>query len=289
MQPSRVVVIYNPNSTGPSKKLAEEFAESVRGGGLAAPVELIATQHAGHAVDLAFEHAKSGGGVLVVSSSGDGGYNEVVNGVMKAVRDGAEPMCAVLPAGNANDHSRTVMDRPLHEALLEGADAHLDMLQATIGDRVIYAHSYIGLGLTPTVAVRLNKERLNRIKETLIVYKSLRELQPVEIKVNGKRRLVDSLIVANIANMAKVLRIADNARPDDGKIRVTTFPYRHRARLLRMLVKAIVRGLHGKTRTQFQFEVLKDTVLQFDGEVHEIAAGESVRIKALKGALHTFR
>lgn len=288
MVPSRVLVIYNPNSTGPSRDLAEKLKADLEKADFSTPIELVATERAGHAVELAYQAAKDHERPLIVSSSGDGGYNEVVNGAMQAQAEGANPMCAVLAAGNANDHSRTVMKRPLHEAMLEGNEARLDVLVASVDGRKIYAHSYIGIGLTPTVAVRLNEENLNRFKETVIVYKALRDLQPVEIRVNGRTRKVDSLVIANIGNMAKVLRIADNARPDDGKIRVTTFPYRHRARLIRMLLKAIFQGITGKTRTYFEFETLKKTVLQFDGEVHEIEAGQKVGIRADKGALHTF-
>jgi diacylglycerol kinase family enzyme len=67
-------------------------------------MELLPTDFAGHARDLARSVAVSGG-PLIVSVSGDGGYNEAVNGVLDVPASRA--VCTVLPAGNANDHHRS--------------------------------------------------------------------------------------------------------------------------------------------------------------------------------------
>ena len=77
----RVVLIFNPNSTGDAKDKAAELRGRALRPGAAAAVELAATQHAGHARDLARDAARRGR-PLLVSVSGDGGYNEVVDGVM---------------------------------------------------------------------------------------------------------------------------------------------------------------------------------------------------------------
>ena len=50
----------------------------------AAAVTLHPTAHAGHWVEPAGEPAGRGSNVLVVSGSGDGGYNETVNGILQA-------------------------------------------------------------------------------------------------------------------------------------------------------------------------------------------------------------
>ena len=79
-----IAIIYNPKSTGQSEELAQEFAADIRQQLPNQKVELIATQHAGHAEELAYELASSSSNPLIISSSGDGGYNEVVNGAIKA-------------------------------------------------------------------------------------------------------------------------------------------------------------------------------------------------------------
>lgn len=73
-------------------------------------VSLMPTEHAGHATQLSRSAADSGR-PLVVSVGGDGGYNEVVNGVMQAGNDQAST--AVLAAGNANDHRRSTAEMPI--------------------------------------------------------------------------------------------------------------------------------------------------------------------------------
>ena len=70
-------------------------------------------------------------------------------------------VCAVKAAGNANDHRRTTARRPLIDAITAGEVRRIDLLRLAIGDgvhaRTQYAHSYIGLGLTPVMAIGLEK------------------------------------------------------------------------------------------------------------------------------------
>ena len=73
----RVVIIYNPQSTGDGPRLARELAEQL---GERAPqlvVKLQETEAAGHAVELAKAAAQDESPALIVSASGDGGYHEV--------------------------------------------------------------------------------------------------------------------------------------------------------------------------------------------------------------------
>jgi len=92
----RVVLIFNPKSTGQAQKQAEDLRRDL---GQRVPMlaaDLVPTEHAGHATELSRTPAGAGS-PLVVSVSGDGGYNEVVNGVMQAGNDRAAS--AVLAAG----------------------------------------------------------------------------------------------------------------------------------------------------------------------------------------------
>ena len=92
----RVVLIFNPASTGDASALAAELRDELQRRQPDLPVTLQPTEHAGHARDLARDAARTGR-PLLVSVSGDGGYNEVVDGTMQAGNDAA--VCAVLPAG----------------------------------------------------------------------------------------------------------------------------------------------------------------------------------------------
>ena len=72
----RVVLIFNPNSTGNASGLAAELRDELARRRPDLPVMLQQTEHAGHARDLARDAALTGC-PLLVSVSGDGGYNEV--------------------------------------------------------------------------------------------------------------------------------------------------------------------------------------------------------------------
>ena len=290
---SHIVVIYNPHSTGPSKEKGDQLVNKLRRRRITIPVEMLQTEYAGHATKLAYEQACKYKRPLIISSSGDGGYNEVINGALRAQLEGANPVCAVLPAGNANDHRRAVARRPLWKAIEQHAIEHIDVLNATIdgalGETTRYAHSYIGLGLTPAIAMELNRASLNRLKEAIIVLRSIHKVQSVEIDVHEKRLVLDSLIFANISQMAKVLTIAENARPDDGLMKVVSFPHTGSLRLLFKLIKATISGTQGISSTSYSFTAVNDMVLQFDGEITNIEAKDKVTISVESHILSTLR
>ena len=93
-------------------------------------VQLSPTERAGHGRELARQAAGTGR-PLVVSVSGDGGYNEVVDGVMHA--DNPDVVCAVMAAGNANDHRRATGEQPLAEVVVAGDVSRIDLLRLTVG------------------------------------------------------------------------------------------------------------------------------------------------------------
>ncbi len=106
----RVVLIFNPHSTGQAPQLAEELRADLIGRLPGVQIAMMPTESAGHARGLALEAAQVGL-PLIVSVSGDGGYNEVVDGVMQS--GNPDVICAVMADGNANDHRRTTRQRPL--------------------------------------------------------------------------------------------------------------------------------------------------------------------------------
>lgn len=288
-----VAIIYNPKSTGSSKEDAKELEKSLKETLRRVPIKCIATKYAGHAEELAYELAKSREKPLIISSSGDGGYNEVINGVMQAGRDGRSAICAVLPAGNANDHSRTMQDRPLWKAIKKGKVAKIDLLRVNIQSSestvVRYAHSYVGLGLTPVIATELNRHTLNSFKESILVIKTFFKHRPFKIRRGSRTIRLDSLIFANINQMAKVLTLAKSNKPDDGQFEVISFPHGHKFLLIKKLFKAAAVGLKTTKRTDnYSFRIIKKMPMQLDGEVVPLAAGTKVQITAAKKILQTF-
>ena len=252
----RVVVIFNPHSTGKAPQMAEQLRADLARRLPHIPVQLSPTERAGHGRELARQAAGTGR-PLVVSVSGDGGYNEVVDGVMQA--DNPDAVCAVMAAGNANDHRRATRERPLADAIVAGEVRRIDLLRLTIGAgvgaRTQYAHSYIGMGLTPIVAIDLEKGGKGSLREIVSVVRTFARFRPFTIELDdGRRHRFDSLLFANIAQMAKYATLSDSDQPDDGRFEVVT---------------------------------LTPTPLQLDGELLTLDAGTSVHVAIAPAALAT--
>jgi diacylglycerol kinase (ATP) len=286
----RIVIIFNPHSTGSAPELAEELRDELAERLPTVPLTLCPTQHAGHARELAREAAGSGR-PLVVSVSGDGGYNEVVDGVMRAGNDQA--VCAVRAAGNANDHRRVTRQRPLADAIVAGEVRRIDLLRLTVGTgptaQVRYAHSYIGVGLTPVVAVDLEKGGKGSWKEIVSVVRAFSRFRPFPIKLeDGRRRNIDSLVFANISEMAKYATLSDDGRPDDGRFEVITQRRTGKLRVLGTVVRALTRGLGPQpSATHYAFTTLAPMPLQLDGELLELDADTLVAVDIAPRALAT--
>jgi diacylglycerol kinase (ATP) len=290
MQFDRVVVIFNPHSTGRAPQLAEQLQITLADRLPNLPVRLCPTERAGHARELAAGAATSGR-PLIVSVSGDGGYNEVVDGVMHAGNQ--DVVCAVMAAGNANDHRRSTGEQPLVDAIVAGDVRRIDLLRITVGGGndapTRYAHSYIGIGLTPIVAIDLEKGGKGSLKEMVSVVRTFAKFRPFTIDVHpGGRRRLDSLLFANINEMAKYATLSENGRPDDGQFEIITVPHTAKWRVLGVALKAATRGLGPQpTARHYRFTTLKPTPMQLDGEVVAVDAGVSVSVDVAPGALAT--
>jgi diacylglycerol kinase (ATP) len=285
-----IVIIFNPHSTGDAPRLAEELETELARRLPTVPLHPRPTQHAGHARDMARE-AAAAGRPLLVSVSGDGGYNEVVNGVMESGNDRA--VCAVRAAGNANDHRRVTRKQPLADAIVAGDVRRIDLLRLTIGTgpaaSVRYAHSYIGVGLTPVVAVDLEKGGKGSWREIVSTVRAFARFRPFPIRLeDGRRRRIDSLVLANIGEVAKYASLSENGRPDDGRFEVITQQRTGKLRILGTAVRAVTRGLGPQpSATHYAFTPLTPMPLQLDGELLELDAHTPVAVDIAPRALAT--
>lgn len=285
----RAVVIFNPGRAGMGARieaLRRDLAADLPG----LPVELQPTEYAGHARVLARTEAGRGA-PLIVSVSGDGGYNEVVNGVMDVPASNA--VCTVVPAGNANDHYRSLPPRTLSEAIRDKAVRHIDLLRLTFRsggrEQILYAHSYAGFGLTPLMAIGIEKGGKGKVLELVSVARTLRNLRPFElVRDDGATAKFDSLILANISRMAKYGTVSESHYPDDGRFEVVTLPHAGLARMALMTLRAVTLGLgHQPSVTSYAFSTRNAVPCQIDGEVVHIQAGSHVLVESAKGALAT--
>ncbi|MEZ0165800.1 diacylglycerol kinase family protein [Kineococcus sp. LSe6-4] len=281
----RVVVVLNPNSTGDGPANAERLRADLDG---VVRVDLVETEYAGHAEEIARDTVREDGGTLVVSASGDGGYHEVVNGVVTAGRG----LAAVLPSGNANDHASATQDRPLAQAVRDvvaGAPTtRIDLLQVTGGGRSRVAHSYAGVGITPVAAAALNEHDLDAVKESFLVVRAFWRYRPMTITHEGRQIDLDSLVFANIDRMAKYAQLSEESAPDDGRYETLLIPHRSKLRLLADFTR-VLRGKHPVTSRAEPFEFLTHSPmpLQLDGEVFHVDGGVDVTVRCLPLALRT--
>lgn len=280
---STITIIYNPHSTGNGKTLAHKLQKDLKTRLPGQKVDVTPTEYAGHAEVLAYELAKASKHPLIISASGDGGYNEVINGLMRARAEGAKPVAGLLPAGNANDHFRNLHQGEMTASIEQHKEKNIDLLVLSTVKQsqslTRYAHSYIGVGLTPKVGQELNKTRLNFLKETWIVIKVLLFLEPVHLRVGGRVRVYDSLIFSNIKKMSKILSIAKHAQVDDGKFEVTAFYRRNKIKLILSLLTVTTLGYNTGIQTKkFSFQTLRPVLVQLDGEIQMLEAGSRVTI-----------
>lgn len=289
---SRVIIIFNPNSTGNAPAIAKKLMRSITTAFPKMKVELQATKHAGHARELAYMMAGRYAKPLIVSVSGDGGYHEVINGTLAAIQNGTarEPTVTVVGAGNANDHYRATHRKSVVKLISQVEPRPIDLLKLTIerprGTQTIFAHSYAGLGVSPIVAQELNKYKLNLFKEIYIIGKTMFSLRPVTILHDQRTRKVDSLIFANIHEMAKVLTLHTGTNLHDGKFEVIEISHRNLLSFVFIIIRAAVWSL-GRQRqyTSYAFTLLETAPLQIDGEVIKCNDGDSIRVTVAKDAI----
>ncbi|MCD2192810.1 diacylglycerol kinase [Actinomycetospora endophytica] len=301
-----VLLVYNPNSSGGGEGKAHTLARDLRGLAPDLHVDLVPTEYAGHARRIA-ESAARTYRPLVVSVSGDGGYNEVVDGAM-AAGDGLHTgtVVAVTSAGNANDHRRVTRRRPLAEGIAEGVVEQLDVLRLTVGPNPPrYAHSYIGLGITPVVALSLERSGKGSLREIVATGREFLRFRPFEIELEAfegqadhgvgvgeflGRHCYDSLILANLSEMAKYVRLSDTGDPADGRFEIVAIPHRGRFRLLLTGIRAAWQGLGWQpSARRLRFRTIDVLPLQLDGEVITLPADTPVVIELVPGALATVR
>jgi len=253
-------------------------------------VRLEKTKHAGHAEELAYKAASSKKKrTLIISVSGDGGYNEVINGALKAAEDhSTNPVCAVAPGGNANDHFRNTSSRPLLEAIQADSTQDLDILEISYRDKRRYAHSYIGIGITPNIAIELNKHSLSLIKEAWLALKTFLGTEPVTIQQKGTPRSYDSILVSTVRSMAKYLTLSRSPSPNDGFLRVLRWSHKSRLHLAGYVLRSAI-GLPLKSRRMrsFEFRTVHNLPAQLDGEVINLPANTPVVIRVVPKKLRT--
>lgn len=280
----QITIIYNPNSTGDGKKNAEQFQQDIAALSQI-PVTLQPTDYAGHAEELVAHIAKKPN-AMIVSSSGDGGYHEVVNGILRH-KDSGSITSGLLPSGNANDHYHAVHRGNTIKRIIKNDVSTIDVIKVTVGDWSRYAHSYAGIGLTPHIGEKLTQSKLNPFNEVWLTIRYFFSARPVKIRVNNKTKRYDSLVFSNIKRMSKYMTLSEKAKITDGKFEVTGSRAGSASKLIKHLFKASTAGLTDEAIqvSEYSFTSLRPIALQLDGEVFHFKSGATVEISIVPKAL----
>lgn len=282
----KIIIIYNPNSTGDGKKNAEMLQERIAAKSKM-PVTLQPTDFAGHAEEIV-KDLSNDEGIMVISSSGDGGYHEVVNGILSHGETTSKIIAGLLPSGNANDHHHAVHTGDITTRILKADIQKVDVLKVAVGDWTRYAHSYAGIGLTPHIGEKLTQATLNPFNEVWLTIRYFFNFRPVKIRTDTGIHRYDSLIFSNIERMSKYLTLSDDAKIDDGKFEITGSKAGTFSKLLKHLFKASTVGLteDANHATSYSFTSIRPIAIQLDGEVFRFDADSKVTVSIVPKALN---
>ena len=287
-----VVIIYNPNSTGSSKNNALSLKDDLEKAEFQAPIKMYATTHAGHAEEIAQEYAASTKKILLISSSGDGGYHEMINGIIAS--SAVNITAGLIPSGNANDHYHALFGdkHNLVTSIVAGKVRTVDVIKvsSTIRNKPWsrYAHSYAGIGLTSAVGKKLTETNLNLLNEKWLVIKYLFTYTHATIKIDGRKRRYSSLVFSNIDRMSKVLKLSQSSSINDGKFEISSIKYRSKLYTMLLLIKSATFGVEELgSYDRYNFETTKRLLIQLDGEVYRLDRRSEVKVESVSGQLKT--
>lgn len=282
----RVVIIYNPNSTGNGKANAEQLANALRDESI--EVRLRQTTHPGHATEIADSYARRGDEMVLISSSGDGGYHELINGVLR--HKNTKLVVGLLPSGNANDHYSSLNSGDMAHAIISRKFRTIDTLKVsgTIkgAEWLRYAHSYAGIGVTAVAAKKLIEDRPNAWSEKWTVLHSLLSFRYAKVIEDGDTRRYSSLILSNIPTMSKVIKLSQQSSVYDGKFEVNAIHFGSKLRLIGYLMTAALIGLrHGASQSRYKCRTTKPLTIQLDGEVYTLDADSTLVVESDRRSL----
>jgi len=291
----RYLVIVNPVSRG--GKAQEEgiwLLNRLKRAGV--EYEALFTERAGHAEEMVVKWAEDFD--VVVSVSGDGTTNEIINGIMKV--PSSRLKLAMFPAGTADDFACNMgYDRKDKEqalrAILGDTCRTIDLIR--YDDR--YAAVTFGLGVDSEIADGAYKWKRFRIPAYF--YSGLKKCFLEERKRYFVRfdyegqTFEDWVLIAILCNaplFGRYIKIHPEARMNDGILGLTIGREMPNVYGLVLFLFACLGGRHGFSRKvsfhqvrRMRVECKTDTYAQIDGEVYKFDAGRVIELSVVPGAL----
>jgi len=294
------LAIANPRAGGGA---AREVLASARplleAAGIALEVRL--TEAPGDAERIARE-AELEPGAALVAVGGDGTLHEVVNGLMRRAPQERPPL-GLLPAGSGNALARDLglcarglgARRVAAERLAAGERVRVDVIALRIDGRGEERHACNIVGWGLAAAAGACAERLRRLGARRYTWASALEALraravPAEAVLDGRRLAASALIgiACNSQYTGAGMRMAPQARLDDGQVDVLLVRSASRLALLSLLAKVrdgrhlespLVEHLRAST---FAVRLASAGRFNLDGE---IVQARTLEARVLPGAL----
>jgi YegS/Rv2252/BmrU family lipid kinase len=291
----KYLVIVNPISRG-GKAQEEGIWLLNRLKRLGVDYEALFTERAGHAEEMVIQWAEDFD--VVVSVSGDGTTNEIINGIMKAPSAGLK--LAMFPAGTADDFACNMgYDRKDKEetlkAILGKTCRTIDLIR--YDDR--YAAVSFGLGVDSEIADGAYKWKRFRIPAYF--YSGLRKCffnrrkrYHVRFDYEGQT-FEDWVLISILCNaplFGRYIKIHPEAKMNDGLLGLTIGREMPNLYGLLLFGFACMGGRHGFSRKvsyhqvrNMRIECKSDTYAQIDGEVYKFDTGRVINLSVVPQAL----
>lgn len=246
------MMIGNPKSASASTGDAwNKSVEKLTKAGL--EVEVAATEHAGHAIELAKDAAAKGFRKFI-AAGGDGTVHEVLTGLLRYADESKASMAdftlAALPYGTGNDWIRTPgvpedVDKAA-DCIIAGKTIKEDVVRMTFPQGVFAMANIGGIGVDADICIRTNrlkeKGRKGGFLYTMVapIATLSRKRHPVEVTLDGEVAYKGKLFTATLGNGAYrgggLIQTAQDTKWDDGLLDITLMPgYNHIKGLMLML------------------------------------------------------
>jgi YegS/Rv2252/BmrU family lipid kinase len=269
------LIVVNPKALRLRESgLSEQIHAAVRPG----RVELLVTEGPDHARRFCAEHAARFAKIVV--AGGDGLLNEVADGSF-----GQPTAIAPLPAGSGNDYVKALPGYPVPLADLLASNEVMpgDMGEVTFSDGTIRRFlSEAGAGMD-AACVRLMPQWLSRISTVagynvgaigaIISYKPYAATVTIDGRTSHYDR-VHMLAVANTTYFGDGMRLAPDARFDDGQFHVVIVKDASKFELLRSF-KMLREGTH-ITHPEIVYRPCKEIVIEPDRPLEMCIDGDYV-------------
>ena len=220
---SKVLIISNPKSgvsdyQNSIKIVINEFNK------FNIETTLIKTSHIGHAIQIVSEEDISGYD-SVCAMGGDGTLFEVLNGMFLRNENNRRPI-SVIPNGTGNSFMKTIGIETILgsiEKIAKNESKQVDVMKAVCNDEVLYSLNLIGWGMATDISVFAEELRIfggqrYNIASFFEIIKNKRRTAKVVVDGIEREDNFAFIIACNTKYVGKDMKMAPNAKIDDGKI-----------------------------------------------------------------------